>query len=155
MYPISLTLMPTPLEVAKSSIVAPKIFSVFVTTNTALLQKDLLPLPQFTLWEGARHFGCPHGVAYCEVCKWIPMERWSKTFFSWWNYDKLTPACGRSPLKVWNLLSSGWTCWAKKQSCPMHVSCNVAWPLRKFVRQPDIPCVGYWPHHYLAPMGVS
>jgi hypothetical protein len=33
--------MPTPLEVAKSSIVAPIVFSVFVTTNTALLQFGL------------------------------------------------------------------------------------------------------------------
>ena len=33
--------MPTPLEVAKSSIVAPIIFSVFVTTDTALLQTKL------------------------------------------------------------------------------------------------------------------
>ena len=37
-YPTSLTFMPTPLEVAESSIVALIIFSVFVTTNTALLQ---------------------------------------------------------------------------------------------------------------------
>jgi hypothetical protein len=36
-YPTSLTFTPTPLEVAKSSIVAPIIFSVFVTINTALL----------------------------------------------------------------------------------------------------------------------
>jgi hypothetical protein len=36
-YPTSITFTPTPLEVAKSSIVAPIIFSVFVTTNTALL----------------------------------------------------------------------------------------------------------------------
>jgi hypothetical protein len=45
--------MPTPLEVAESSIVAPIIFSVFVTTNTALLHtKDP--------WEdlkGAKHDG--------------------------------------------------------------------------------------------------
>ena len=37
----SLTFTPTPLEVAKSSIVALIIFSVFVTTNTALLQACL------------------------------------------------------------------------------------------------------------------
>jgi hypothetical protein len=36
-YPTSLTFTPTPLEVAKSSIIAPIIFSVFVITNTALL----------------------------------------------------------------------------------------------------------------------
>jgi hypothetical protein len=34
--------MPTPLEVAKSSIVAPIIFSVLVTTNTALLQRGTI-----------------------------------------------------------------------------------------------------------------
>ncbi len=28
-----------------------------------------------------------------------------------------------------------------------------AWPIRKLLRRPDIPCFGYWPHHYLAPMG--
>jgi hypothetical protein len=36
-YPTSLTFMPTPLDVAKSSIIALIIFSVFVTTNTTLL----------------------------------------------------------------------------------------------------------------------
>jgi hypothetical protein len=41
-YPTSLTFTPTPLEVAESSIVAPIIFSVFVTTNTALLQQVLI-----------------------------------------------------------------------------------------------------------------
>jgi hypothetical protein len=39
-YPTSLTFTPTPLEVAKSSIVAPIILNVFVTTNTSLLQLD-------------------------------------------------------------------------------------------------------------------
>jgi hypothetical protein len=39
-YPTNLTFTPTPLEVAESSIIAPKILNVFVTTNTALLQKD-------------------------------------------------------------------------------------------------------------------
>ena len=38
-YPTSLTFMQTPLEVAESSIAALIIFSVFVTTNTALLHK--------------------------------------------------------------------------------------------------------------------
>jgi hypothetical protein len=37
-YPTSLTFTPAPLEVAESSIVAPIILNVFVTTNTALLQ---------------------------------------------------------------------------------------------------------------------
>jgi hypothetical protein len=37
-YSTSLTFTPTPLEVAESSIIAPIIFSVFVTTNTAFLQ---------------------------------------------------------------------------------------------------------------------
>ena len=39
-YPTSLTFTPTSLEVAESSIVAPIIFSVFVTTNTAVLQRS-------------------------------------------------------------------------------------------------------------------
>ena len=42
LYPTSLTFMPTSLEVAESSIVAPIILNVFVTTNTALLQYDPL-----------------------------------------------------------------------------------------------------------------
>jgi len=41
-YPTSLTFTPTPLEVVESSIVSPIIFSVFVTTNTALLQGYLV-----------------------------------------------------------------------------------------------------------------
>ena len=36
-YPTSLTFTPTSLDVAESSIIALIIFSVFVTTNTALL----------------------------------------------------------------------------------------------------------------------
>jgi hypothetical protein len=41
-YPTSLTFTPTPLEVAKSSIITPIIFSVFVTTNIALLHQQLM-----------------------------------------------------------------------------------------------------------------
>jgi hypothetical protein len=37
-YSTSLTFTPKPLEVAESSIIAPIILYVFVTTNTALLQ---------------------------------------------------------------------------------------------------------------------
>jgi hypothetical protein len=42
-HPTSLTFMPTPIEVAESSIVALLICSVFVTTNTALLQSVSQP----------------------------------------------------------------------------------------------------------------
>jgi len=30
---------------------------------------------------------------------------------------------------------------------------SLAWQFWKFVRQPGIPCIGYWPHNYLASMG--
>jgi hypothetical protein len=34
--------------------------------------EDPFSTPQSTLREDAGHYGYPHGIAYREVCKWIP-----------------------------------------------------------------------------------
>jgi hypothetical protein len=61
-YPTSLTFTPTSLEVAKSSIIAPIIFSVFVTTNTALLHWS-----RMDAWEASRYCALVKEVEECAM----------------------------------------------------------------------------------------
>jgi hypothetical protein len=42
--------------------------------------EDPFSLPQSTLQKGALHNGCPHGIAYREICEWIPKTRGVKHY---------------------------------------------------------------------------